>query len=173
MYGVFSMKRCVQTDIVLQVMELLSGEQFRAIEAAKHLIADAVHVDPDLLAKVVLDKEYKPWSKTMSAYVLGFLPATAETHHQLVLREVLSNPALSVRLRDHAAEALGNMHDEDSVPLLAERLADKGESKSVRKSCIYALSQLTSTAASTALQHFAATAPTGILAQELTATATP
>ncbi len=165
------MKRCVQTDIVFQVMELLTGEEFRAIEAAKRLIADSTHVDPDLLSRVMLDAQYKPWSKIMSAYVLGFLPPSADSSHQVALRQVLANSALGTRLRDHAAEALGNLRDEEAATLLSERLEDEREATSVRKSCIFALSQLTSSVAVATLQRFAATNPRGALRRELTAAA--
>ncbi len=126
------MKRCIQTDIVVHVMELLTGEKTRSIEAAKHLIADPSQVDPELLAKVIADPGYKLWSKVMSAYVRGFLPLEPDSKHQLVLREALADGKRSIHLRTHAAEALGNLRDEGATTLLKARLLDEAESTSVR-----------------------------------------
>jgi HEAT repeat protein len=161
------MKRCVQTDVVLLVMELLTGDEVRSLEAAKHLIAQPTRVDPELLAKVVADPGYKPWSKIASAYVLGFIPIDATSKHQQVLRETLANARASVRLRTHAAEALGNLKDKGSTDLLKSRLLDEAESTTVRKWCIYALAEMKSSAALATLRKFALTKPQGMLAHEL------
>ena len=161
------MKRCVQTDVVFLVMELLTGDEVRSIEAAKHLIADPAQIDPELLERIVLDPGYKPWSKVMSAYVLGFIPLTPGSKHQLVLRKALADADMSIALRTHAAEAIGNLRDEGAASLLEERLLDDHESTRVRKWCIYALAELRSSAATATLSRFASTHPHGILAQEL------
>jgi HEAT repeat protein len=161
------MKRCVQTDVVFLVMELLTGDATRSIEAAKNLIAQPSRVDPELLARVIVDPGYKPWSKVASAYVLGFIPIDEASKHQHVLRETLANAGMTVRLRTHAAEALGNLRDEGSTALLKDRLLDERESTLVRKWCIYALAEVGSSAAVAALRKFASTRPHGLLAQEL------
>ncbi len=161
------MKRCVQTDVVLQVMELLTGDKLRSLEAAKRLVADSSRVDSELLAKVVADPGYKPWSKVASAYVLGFIPIDSASRHQLVLRAALADDKASVRLRTHAAEALGNLKDAGSAALLGSRLMDEKESTSVRKWCIYALAEVGSSMALAALRKFASTRPNGALGREL------
>ncbi len=161
------MKRCIQTDVVVHVMELLTGEKIRSIEAAKLLIAHPELVDPDLLAKVIVDPGYKLWSKIMSAYVLGFVPMDAKTKHHWVLRKTLADGHASVQLRAHAAEALANLKDTGAAALFRERLLDERESTSVRKWCIYALAELGTSSARAALKSFASTRPQGTLAQEL------
>ena len=161
------MKRCVQTDLVFLVMELLTGDEVRAIDAAKQMIAQAERIDPELLVRIVRDPGYRRWSKVMAAYVLGFLPLTAGANAASVLRVVLADPRASISLRTHAAEALGNLKDEGATSLLAERLLDAHEPASVRKWCLYALQELGSADALQAIHSFAETEPQGALRREL------
>ena len=161
------MKRCIQADTVVHVMELLTGEKARSIEAAKRWIAHPSQIDPELLAKVIVDPGYKLWSKVISAYVLGFLPLQSTSKHQFVLRTALADAGRNVHLRAHAAEALSNLRDEGSTTLLKERLLDQGESKSVRRWSIYARGELGTSSALAALKRFASTQPRGALADEL------
>ena len=161
------MKQCVQTEVVVQVMKLLTAEEFRAMEAAKRLITMHDAVDPELLTTILVDSGYKRWSKITSAYVLGFLPVTDSSRHHLALRDALVNSALPTALRTHSAEALGNLHDEGAAALLEERLLDASESLTVGKWCLYALVELGSAASRLALQNLASTHSHGTLAREL------
>ena len=161
------MKRCVKTGVMLSMMELLTGDRERAVEAAKQLIAVPSEIDPEFLTKIVIDPEYKVWSKVMASYVLGFIPLRQTSGHQHVLRDTVADRGIDVRVRTHAAEALGNLRDPESASVLRERLLDPKESRRVRKWCIYALGEVASVEALEALKSFAETRPRGVLAQEL------
>ncbi len=149
------------------MMEMLTGDRERAVEAAKQLIAVPSEIDPEFLTRIVRDPEYKLWSKVMALYVLGFLPPLEADGHYQVLRETLADRGMNVQLRSHAAEALGNLQDKESTAVLRERLLDEYELKSVRKWCIYALGEVGSAEAMDTLKSFAKTRPRGVLAQEL------
>ena len=161
------MRRCVKTGVMFSMMEMLTGDRQRAAEAAKRLIAVPSEIDPEFLMMIVRDPEYKLWSKVMALYVLGFLPPLEAAGHYQILREALANRGMNVQLRAHAAEALGNLRDQESTAVLRERLLDEHELKSVRKWCIYALGEVGSAEALDTLKSFAKTQPRGVLAQEL------
>jgi len=162
------MKRCVKSEVVSLMLELLTGVPDRTMESAKLLIQMAPSdLDPRFLSRVLGDQSYKEWSRVGAAYILGFIPITPSTEHQYVLRNVLAEKRFGTRLRSHAAEALGNLKDQASGSILKARLFDSGESTSVRKWCIYALSELASAESNRALEVFARSQPKGVLASEL------
>jgi len=162
------MKRCVKTGVMAQMMELLTGDASRSMEAAKHLLSFPLsELEPSFLARVVSDSEYKVWSKVAAVYVLGFIPLEGGGGHEQVLRASLADLKGSLRVRTHAAEALGNLGDVGAVTLLGERMMDYGENTSVRRWCIYALGEIGSAAALEVLERFSATDPSGVLAEEL------
>ncbi len=167
MQGVLQMRRCIKTQVMFVMMDLLTGDPERSIEAAKQLISMPTGDRPGVLIKVVDDPGYKLWSKVAAAYVLGFVPLAKTSEHQYVLRKKLADAKSSVRLRTHAAEALGNLRDKGSAEILGERLLDSEESTAVRKWCIFALAELGSSDALQFLSRFGRTHPQGILAQEL------
>jgi HEAT repeat protein len=69
-------------------------------------------------------------------------------------------------VREHAAEALGNLRAKFAVPLLSS-LIFSPERSVLKKSCIYALSQIANREARAALEKFADTKPTGVIDKEL------
>jgi hypothetical protein len=149
------------------MMDILTGKRELAMEAAKQMISIPAEVEPNALSKIVKDSEYKVWSKVAACYVLGFIPVSDTSQHQIVLRDAVADRSRKIAIRTHAAEALGVLKDEESWKLLRERLLDPTESRSVRYWCIYALSELRQPQAAKALQEFASTKPQGLLAKEL------
>lgn len=163
------MRRCVKTTVMFSMMEMLTGDRQRTVEAAKQLIAASSEVDPEFLTRIVRDPEYRLWSKIQALYVLGFMPLAEADGHREVVRKAFTDREGNVQLRTHAAEALGNLRDRDSASVLGERLLDDGENRSVRRWCIYALAEVGSAEALGILERFAETGPRGVLAQELQA----
>ena len=153
---------------MFHLLDLLSGDPARAMEAAKQLIAlPAGEVDPGWLAKVASDERYQTWSRIAAVYSLGLLRTPGTQAHRQVLRNILSQRNAGTRLRGHAAEAIGNMADAGSVEILRKCLMDTSEPLSVRKWCLYALGEIGSSDSRVALSAFAETKPRGVLAEEM------
>jgi HEAT repeat protein len=161
------MKRCIKTDVMFLMMDVLTGKRELAMEAAKQMISIPSELEPNALTKIVDDSDYRLWSKIAACYVLGFIPVSEASQHQMVLRRAVADRSRRIAIRTHAAEALGVLRDEDSWKILRDRLLDPTESRNVRKWCIYALSELKGSQAAKVLQDFAKTHPQGVLAQEL------
>jgi HEAT repeat protein len=160
------------SDVLSLFIEIFSGDPERAMEAAKHLVVlPPEAVSPKPLARVLLDHEYKEWSRIASAYVLGFLPSSDSSF--AALRRTVLDRSNTTRLRGHAAEALGTMQNDAAVPMLREILLDPNEPTAVRRWCIYALSEIASSASGKALDAFARTRPGGVLRAELQAVCEP
>ena len=157
-----------ENRVMFHLLDLLSGEPTRSMEAAKRLISLPYGaVDPALLVKVAGDERYHTWSRIAAVYSLGLLRTSEAVEHQRVLRTILSQSSEGARLRGHAAEALGNLRDEGSTDILKGCLMDDSESLSVRKWCLYALSEIGSSESREALLSFADTGPRGVLAEEM------
>ena len=78
------------------------------------------------------------WGRIASIYALGFIGG-GEIAPQL--RAILADNTDDADVRAHAAEALGNIHDRNSVDLLQDILGHQPPS-SLRDSCQYALAEL-------------------------------
>jgi len=147
---------------------MLSGRPDDAMEAAKRIVTRKAQIDPALLAEIASNRTYKKWSRIAAIYALGF--ADYKRFGQTPLR-VLSNRSEDSALRDHAAEALGNMREPRATATLGKVLMAK-ENPRIKRSCIYALSEIGTARAYSILKKFEATNPSGkigtVLKQELT-----
>ena len=127
-----------------QVIKLLTGDPYAAMEAAKKLIKIHQQVNPESLIRVLEDHARHPWSRIAAAYVLGFLDYGPSNSGAKALLRVLENSKERVSLRSHAAEALGNLGATEAISVLREVLQDPEESKTLQKWCKFALSELKS-----------------------------
>lgn len=160
--------RSINPQTLDPILELLSDDPSRSMEAAKRLIGmPPVPAIALRLAFIAARPEYRDRSRIAAAYALGFYPISARSSHQFVLREILQNRANSVRIRTHAAEALGNLGDREAVEFLREIMMDDRESTTLRKWCIFALSEIGTPNSQRALVDFAKTKPNGVLASEI------
>lgn len=125
-----------------QLKDLLSGDRYAAMEAAKKLIKVYKEVDPESLIRVLEDHTRHPWSRIAAAYVLGFLDYGRSNSGARALLHVLSDSKDLVSVRSHAAEALSNLGATDAISTLQEILHDPEESKTLREWCQFALSEL-------------------------------
>lgn len=148
------------------LLELLSGDKERAIEGAKELIRVDEPGMANILARILSDRAYRYWSRVFAAYGLGF-SSKADSLVLGALREALVSANEGVTLRAHAAEALGNQKAAAAVEDLVHIMFNEGESKQLRKWCIYALSEIADQRSLEALREFRGTNPTRYLLEEL------
>ncbi len=127
-----------------QVNRLLTGDPDAAMEAAKKLIKIHEQVNPQSLIGVLEDHTSHPWSRIAAAYVLGFLDYKPRSAGARALLRVLKDSRERVSLRSHAAEALSNLGATEAISVLQRVLHDPVESRSLRKWCQFALSELKS-----------------------------
>ena len=145
------------------LMRMLTGDPVEAMESAKEVIGLGTRVNPMLLKDIASNKIYKKWSRIAAVYALGFLAHKASTS---ALIRILQDQRENTQLRGHAAEALGNMREPRAVLALGKVLwAD--DHTSVKKWCVYALSEIGSDRAGSLLKQFEATNPVGVLRREL------
>ena len=145
------------------LMRMLTGDPVEAMESAKEVIGLGTRVNPMLLKDIASNKIYKKWSRIAAVYALGFLAHKASTS---ALMRILQDQRENTQLRGHAAEALGNMREPRAVLALGKVLwAD--DHTSVKKWCVYALSEIGSDRAGSLLKQFEATNPVGVLRREL------
>jgi HEAT repeat protein len=142
---------------------MLAGDPIQAMESAKKIIGGKVNIDPALLAEIASNKTYKKWSRIAAIYALGFVNYTPSAQE---LIRILGSRDEDSRLKDHAAEALGNMNEPRATAILARILRAK-EKPHVKQSCIYALSQIGGSRAHSALKKFEATKPAGKIGMTL------
>jgi HEAT repeat protein len=162
------MKASIKTSFVVHLVDLLTGQQERAMEAAKQMIGlPERDVNAEMLVAIAGDPEYKTWSRVAAVYVLGLCSLAAESGVKGCLRGIVADQKEAVRLRSHAVEALGNLRDEGAVKLLVERLFDAAEHKTVRRWCIYALAEVGTAEAQAGLRTFSKSRPVGVLGSEL------
>ncbi len=127
-----------------QVKKLLTGDPYAAMEAAKKLIKIHEQVKPESLIRILENRTLHPWSRIAAAYVLGFLDYTRNDASARALLAVLRDPTERVSLRSHAAEALSNLGATEAISVLGQVLHNADESKSLRRWCEFALSELKS-----------------------------
>jgi HEAT repeat protein len=142
---------------------MLGGDPIQAMESAKNVIGGKVNINPFLLAEIASNKMYKRWSRIAAIYALGFVnhkPSAQE------LIRILGSRDEDSQLKDHAAEALGNMNEPRATAVLGRTLMAE-ESPNVKRSCIYALSQIGGSKAHLALKKFEATKPSGEMGKAL------
>lgn len=145
------------------LMRILTGDPVQAMESAKKVIGSRADIDPSLLREIATNKLYKKWSRIAAVYALGFLAHRASAP---ALIGILEDRDEHFELRGHAAEALGNMGDPRSLAVL-DRILGRKERPSIKRWCVYALSQIRNPKARSILKKFEATKPTGVVAKEL------
>jgi HEAT repeat protein len=148
------------------LMRMLTGDPVEAMESAKEIIGLGTRVDPMLLKDIASNKIYKKWSRIAAVYALGFLAHKASAP---ALIRILQDQRENAQLRGHAAEALGNMRDPRAVLALGKILS-ADEHTSIKKWCVYALSEIGSDRAGSILKRFEATNPVAVLRRELKST---
>ncbi len=145
------------------LMRLLTGDPVEAMEAAKKIIGGKDGLAPILLSEVAENRKYKPWSRIGAVYALGFLEFKPGTPG---LIRILHESKESLALRCHAAEALGNAQAVGAVAAI-ELVLMRDEPPSLKKWCIYALSQIGTSQAKTVLTRLKEGKPSGIVAKEI------
>lgn len=119
-------------------MRLLIGDPVEAMEASKGIIGSHFGPTPDLLLEIAADDGYRVWSRVAAVYAIGLSGSKRSAPYLIKLLEARKEPPL---LRSHAAEALGNLGSTRAVDALATALAVEN-SRSLKRSCVYALSQI-------------------------------
>jgi HEAT repeat protein len=151
-----------RAEVEKALASIRAGEPREAIEAAKRLIGARVNVRNEL-TEIARLKAYPRWARIAAIYCLGFLTGSRTSR---ALTSVLGDQTENYLVREHAAEALGNLRAKFAVPLLSS-LIFSPERSVLKKSCIYALSQIANREARAALEKFADTKPTGVIDKEL------
>jgi hypothetical protein len=145
------------------LMRLLTGDPIEAMEAAKEIIGGKGVLSPTLILEVAKSEKYRIWSRVGAVYALGFLGFRPSVPS---LMRVLQNSREPLSLRCHAAEALGNMQDAKAIAVIEEVMA-RGEPGSLKKWCIYALSQIGTSRARKILTRAREAKPNGTIAKEI------
>jgi HEAT repeat protein len=150
--AIASSTRGVMMDsvVISALLELLIGERLAAVEASKKLIQANDSEALDFVCRIAEEPRYPSWSRTMGIYALGMSGYVAAVQ---VLAFLIENPKENLRVRCHAAEAVGNIGDPCVIPLLQAVL--RGDHPpSLKKWSLYALSQIRGAEASEVLQSF-------------------
>jgi HEAT repeat protein len=108
------------------------------MEVAKWIIGNKISADHQLLAQIGAAKTVQTWPRIAAIYALGF---SGEPGFAPAIRDILSDETNDPSVRAHAAEALGNLHDRDSIGLLRDVLGHRPPPEVV-ESCSYALHEL-------------------------------
>jgi HEAT repeat protein len=116
----------------------LFGSPEESMDAAKSIIGNRISADHALLGQIGAAKDVQKWPRIAAIYALGFV---GERESAPVIRRILADETNDPAIRAHAAEALGNLRDRDSVGLLRDVLAHRPPSD-VAESCSYALHEL-------------------------------
>ena len=124
-------------------MPLFSDDP-ESMETAKQIIGGHLEVAPAELLKIAQDKNAGKWPRIAAMYTLGFL---GDKTCSPALRHILSDSSNDLDIRTYAAEALGNIGDQESATLLKKVLRDAPPA-ALRESCEYALEELEATKAS-------------------------
>jgi HEAT repeat protein len=117
---------------------MLHGSATDSMEIAKLIIGDRIQVDHGILAQLGEDKSLGRWARIAAIYALGFV---GEVEFSPALRHVLSDKTDDLKVREHAAEALGNIGDREALELL-RKVIETERSVKLRNSCEYALHEL-------------------------------
>ena len=150
-------------DVMRVLIRMLVGDPLEAMEAAKKAILLFENSNPVLLAEIAANKKYKKWSRIGAVYALGFLASKGGSR---TLLSILSDRLEPPHLRSHAAEALGNLKEQRAVRQLTKILADK-EPPSLKRWCVYALSEIGGKRANLVLKQLEAAKPRGAIGREL------
>jgi HEAT repeat protein len=145
------------------LMRLLTGDPVEAMEAAKQIIGRKGVLAPALLLEVAENRKYRRWSRVGAVYALGFLEFKPSVPS---LIRILQDSRESLSLRCHAAEALGNTQDSRAIAVI-DQVMTRDEPSSLKKWCIYALSQIGTSQARKILTRVREAKPKGTIAKEI------
>jgi len=146
-------------------LRMTTGSAIEAMEAAKTVIRSNDSQSVVLLIDIAVDRSHRKWSRIAAVYALGFLGHSAAT---VALLRILPDVREDLQLRAHVAEALGNMRETRSLPVLRSILMSDAPAP-LKKWCIYAASEIGGPKAHAILKLFAKTHPAGMLKKELEA----
>jgi HEAT repeat protein len=137
-----TMNRPIDISAVKLLTRMLTGDPVESIESAKGMIGISASGLDEILIDVILDKRYSKWSRIAAIYVLGF---SGKRTYTSALVGILNDVTEPTQIRDHAAEALGNLRSRQAVDALEKALRSKNIRPRVKKSIIYALSEIRAT----------------------------
>lgn len=150
-------------DVDRALKRIKSNDPIEAMEAAKALIAGGAKASSTRLSEVAVNERLADWSRISAIYALGLLnDLTCER----LLMSILADCDEARVLREHAAEALGNLRSPRAVGLL-RMIALSDQRPTIKKWCVYALGEISGSRALSALQDLAAEHPSGTLEVEL------
>lgn len=156
-----------------------NGNRVAAFEAAKWLMKHdrRIRVPAGHLMRIANDKECPTWNRVAAVYTVGMLHRRRPNIAPGLIA-LLADRRLNVKIRGHAAEALGYYRERSAVPLL-RRILLSSESPGIKVECLFALSKMWDLSGDTkkfdsnarsALNKFAQTQPTGKAGNELRST---
>jgi hypothetical protein len=150
-------------DIDRALKRIKSNDPIEAMEAAKALIAGGAKTSSTRLSEVAVNERLADWSRISAIYALGLLnDLTCERS----LMSILADCDEARVIREHAAEALGNLRSPRAVGLL-RMIALSDQRPTIKKWCVYALGEISGSRALSALRDLAAEHPSGTLEVEL------
>lgn len=121
------------------IEQIEQGDAVSAMEAAKALInASHGEASRDLL-RIATNKSIRVGSRVAAVYALGLIGMTHQVGSSLM--GLLADNSDAVEVRDHAAEALGNMRFRRALPTLIE-VALHAKNNALKRSCEYAISEM-------------------------------
>src|ERR1700730_6794873 len=100
-------------------MPLLFSDDPGSMETAKKIIGGHLEAEPAELARIAQDKDVGKWPRIAAMYTLGFL---GNREFSSVLRHILADSSNDLDIRSYAAEALGNIGDQEEAMLLKNGL---------------------------------------------------
>lgn len=119
-------------------MPLLFSDDAESMETAKKIIGGHMEADHAELARIAQAKDIGKWPRIAAMYTLGFL---GDKTFSPLLRRILADSNNDIDIRSYAAEALGNIGDQDAAMLLKDVLKHTPPA-ALRESCEYALEEL-------------------------------
>ncbi len=121
------------------LLKLFLEDPRQKMEGAKKLIALSKGVDEVLLLRLATNRGYDDWTRTAAMYALGFVGGRQSVTKLIT---ILDTPDESHQVKSHAAEALGNLRSKKAVQALERLLQDPGAAADVKRSAVYALSEV-------------------------------
>jgi|ERR1700733_3860632 HEAT repeat protein len=124
--------------IPASLSRMMGGDPIEAMEIAKQIVGGDIPVVPRVLGQIAANGLQPKWTRIAAIYSLGFL---GNRNFLPELRDILSDNKIDDEIRSYAAEALGNIGDEDSVSILRDVLRSHPTGE-LLASCNYALNEL-------------------------------